>query len=275
MKDANGYPALYVPVAVATDFDRCFGDTEAYQKLTEQVTAENTTLTVRQIHEARHYREKVEGKSFGTVAYIRQALLDAGEGHTWAEHIKPELLERARVREDLFVKNGRAVLDLADRHGMPTFTMTHGHVLPPHGRQEREDAYEWQATKVVGTAPLNERPYYVSYEPSKGKTFGSWYSEANNGFLLPRHITSPDGLRIIARSLLLIDDKISSYRHWPEQHAYGIQVIPEDPKNRRPSQIGELSREQGLYQVIGMGQAGITLEMMIHNELAKYYDLAA
>lgn len=264
--NVNEEESLIIPVALALDYDGCFGDTNAIMKRVAEVTADATHLRINEIEAARQEIEKQQ-KPFSTIFHIESALRSEGANKSWAKDIKPRLLHEYDGDEFL-AEDATRVFDVARRHQMYEFVLTHGAVVEDSAFG-RWAAYEWQSTKVGMTTELRDRPLLVSLIGSKGTVIADMYDPEVGLFRLPDQIWN-QGIPTFARSVVLIDDKVSSFRNWPlHAPAYGIHTLPSDARRIRPAQVrGELPKSR-VYQAKGLAQAAELLEMLAENYLYK------
>lgn len=274
LTDHLGRPSVVIPVGSSYDYDGCFGNTEEVMTITQQVTAENTSLTVDQIKAARAETE-AQHKPFSTVEFIESELIKTGEGKTWLEDIKPSIIERSKEahhQRRLLAVGARAVFGVARRYGMYEFVMTHGAVAPPGGDRQKWSAIEWQSgVKTRITPEIRDMPVFVSLEYAKGEVFDSWFVQEMNAFLLPPHMWIAPKTPTYLRSIVHGDDKKTTMRGWPlGKPVYAMHILPISRRETREVQLkGELP--EGARTARGMFEAARQLEEMRYDELAQFY----
>ena len=262
ISNSEGVPALLVPLVLTEDYDGCFGDTNEAMRIVENIVEERTSLTVKDIQDA---RAEVESRMlpFSTVDFIEKELQREGQGMTWANDIRPYVLERAERphhRERLLARGAATVFAVAQELAIPEVVVTHGAIVPPGGKEEEWAAVEWQTIKVKMTPELQEKPLVVTKTSTKAREFRSWYDESVKAFLLPQSAWQDPTQPMYARNLLHIDDKRSALKEWPtDLPLSAIHYLPERDDDIRQTQVkGKLAKEipvaRGMEQVARLVQ---------------------
>jgi hypothetical protein len=271
--NSEGVPSLIIPVGSSLDYDGCHGNTDEVMEIVEQVSAENTHLTITQIRNARREIESAH-KPFSTVEFIENELIKADEGKTWQRDLRPYIIERAAQephRSKLLTVGSAAVIAAAREYGMYNFVTTYGAVADPKGERQKWSAKEWQDLKVSITPQLRDLPRYVSLGYAKGALFESWYVEEMKAFLLPESMWITPDVPLYVRSLIHTDDKITAMSGWPVHlPAYPIHVLPENKDKWRETQLKGVP-PLNMRTAIGMRATVLCYGSLRENELDRFY----
>lgn len=259
--NSEGASSIIVPLALSEDYDGCFGNTDEAMRIVENIVDERTHLTVDDIRDA---RAEIESRMlpFSAVDFIQRELDKEGEGQTWADDIKPFIMERARRthhRDRLLARGAAAVFAVAGQRDIPEVVVTHGAVAPPQGPDQEWAAVEWQTTKVKMTPELQHKPLVVTYNSSKSSEFRSWFDEKVGAFLLPKDAWRSPDEPLYAANILHVDDKRSALKDWPvDLPLHAVQYLPERDEEVRQTQLkGELP--PGTPVARGMAQVAARL----------------
>ena len=183
---------------VLIDFDRCLGNTDALQRLLEEVVAHHSFITPDDMQQARRMVEETGG-SFDTASWVRERLVEAGKHGQWND-IAVEMVDQAQQRgRDTFLMPGASeLLDQLEQAATPHGILTYG-------------GETWQTIKLQA-AGLAFVPQMIVSTKAKGRLIASW--QTPGGFLLPPELSSDDQ-PLIARHLIFIDDKAVSFEGAP------------------------------------------------------------
>lgn len=235
-----------IPEAILFDVDRCSLDTVKTFGVAVEAAAYNTPITGPSLYDAykRHAQNKLP---LNLVGHINNEL--EGTGYTWKDHIEPDFIEKGR-RLDLLMKGARTVIDYAQQAELFLAMFTYGSSSPLRNDQKWEDAKAWQLAKIAAGG-LDDLPSYVCNRKEKGAKIAGWH-RSDEGFYLPDSMSTEPGIQVIARRVVLIDDRTDSFDGMNE-FMYGIRVNPEGEANQMEYQSGELP--SGVVTVHGMTEA--------------------
>lgn len=209
------------PVVVDTfyilDFDRCLGDTEKLQIELEASMERVAGISPAQLSVARREVEQ-SGGSFDAANYVKTFLLN-DESISW-DAICQDMIAHAR-QKDMLEPGAHELIKLLKEKGRSFAILTYG-------------GADWQQTKLTASK-LESVPVLITNDSNKGRIIASW-RRVDGLFLIPPEMT--DGMSVMARSIILLDDKALSFNDIPAGVS-GYHIVRSDRKIM-PSQEGEL-----------------------------------
>jgi len=212
--------SIVVDVFYILDFDRCLGDTTKLQYELEAAVKRKTSISLHQLATARHEVE-LSGGSFDTAAYVQDILKATPSDTAWDE-VCQDMIEHAR-QKDLLEPSARTFIDSLEKRRAHFGILTYGGI-------------DWQRAKLRASC-MEAIPALVTDNVSKGHVISSW-QQADGSFVIPKELLQPYDSQLYAKKIVLIDDKVVSFRDIPKGVS-GFHVVRSDRKIL-PSQEGEL-----------------------------------
>lgn len=208
-KSSNTRPIREVEKFFILDFDRCLSDADVVFDLFEKIVAEQTDITK---NDMINVREEVEqsGGSFSATGYVKERLLRLGMIKKW------ELLVESYVvfaqNYDTLAPGAQQLIDRLNYENLDFGILTYGDE-------------EWQKIKLRASK-FDDIPVIITDHKHKGYLLASW-QRPDGKFDIPKGLTT-DGMPMIAKKLVFVDDKATSFEGFPALNAIGFQVLPFD-----------------------------------------------
>lgn len=179
----------------ALDFDRCLGVVDAFFDLFVDVVDSQQIVRGNDLRLARHEVEE-SGGSFDVFGYIDSLGLDVD-----LSVVEAEFINQAHKNSDKFLEPGaRKLIDFLHKNNQYFCILTYGNA-------------KWQTLKII-SAGLGEINRLIIPNNKKGQYIASWKQSDNDLFSLPAECFV-DNMPRIAREIVLIDDKVSSFDNLP------------------------------------------------------------
>lgn len=215
------------------DFDRCIGNTDKFHEVLEQVIEQETMVSRQQLAEAKKATE-ARGETFDTIRYVKNALIDAGDGMSW-QPIEREFISQAQ-KLNMLLPYARQLFRILESEKIPFGILTYG-------------GEAWQLAKLEA-ANLLHVPHLVTGIEGKGKILTGW--KKGNEFIIPPALTK-EFVPLHVNEIVFLDDKAVSFNGVPEG-VRGVRVEPDDGRALLPIQMGELppsaTNVKGIYGAI-------------------------
>lgn len=213
----------------AIDFDRCLSDTEKLDKIFYELAREYKELDSDQLLKARNDIEG-NGGSFDQVEALQEFLSAERLQEIFDEFVKRSLVD------DVLSLGARELLESLTTHQKTFGIVSYGNPL-------------WQSIKMRASG-VDTVPTLITGHKRKGEIIGSWQQD-DATFLVPS-VLSVSSEPIVAKSVILLDDKAVAFAGLPEE-ARGYWVQPFSGV-LLPSQMGEIPANvriaHGLSEVI-------------------------
>ena len=207
------------------DLDRCLVNTEKLQLLLQQIIQRELGILPDEMNLARREYERAGG-SFDTAGYVMGVLDGKNLDGPAVWHEITRIFIRESQAQDMLQPYASELLRRLDTLGARFGIVTYGN-----------DA--WQLTKLEA-ASLSAIPHLVTHDVAKARLIASWQHQ--EGFLVPTLLAGAGGSPLIARQLVLIDDKPVSFIGLPAG-ARGVCAIapgatwPDELLVRLPSNV--------------------------------------
>jgi FMN phosphatase YigB (HAD superfamily) len=217
LENENKHPFFIV------DFDRTLVDSDKLLEVFFEVSKQYIEIPVEQI-EAADRDVKNRGDSFDTAGYVRNHLIDIGEGERWAD-LEKQFIHESRSLNYL-LPGAAELLEWLPAHGKRYGILTYGNPL-------------WQHLKLTA-AGFNHVHHIIMEHKEKGKFISSWQRADDGIFRLPDAMGRGD-----ADYIVMIDDKAVSFTDFPGEPSRGYWVL--DPAKELPSQQGTVPENVNRY----------------------------
>ena len=211
------------------DFDRTLADSDKLLEVFIEVSRQYIEIPASQI-EAADRDVKSRGDSFDTAGYVRNHLIDAGEGDRWPD-LEKQFIHESRALNYL-LPGAAELLEWLPANGKRYGMLTYGNPL-------------WQHLKLTACG-FNHTRHIIMEQKEKGRLISSW-QRPDGTFHLPDAMGRGD-----ADYIVMIDDKAASFVEFPGMPSHGFWVL--NPEHELPSQQGtvpeNVQRHPDLYSVI-------------------------
>ncbi|MEO5950254.1 MAG: hypothetical protein ABIQ04_02290 [Candidatus Saccharimonadales bacterium] len=184
-----------IEIFFVLDFDRTLGNTDLLFDIFQSVTETNTSFSVNQLAAGRREVES-KGESFDVIDYVKSELSSDNKSSVW--HGIEGLFIKSSNQADCMMPGAQELLAILDETHKSYGILTYG------GEQ-------WQTLKIKATG-LTYVPMLVTDSYAKGKLISTW-RQPDGTFQIPDSLSKGQGL--IAKKIVLIDDKKQNFDHLP------------------------------------------------------------